>query len=221
MKKRMTFLGLGAVFAAVLALGPDNVFSARADSAPAVSAAVRVLPAAVSAEAQTDEAKKFQAAYSLIMEEEWDKAAKVLDEFLQAYPKSSWTDDARFWKCYVLEETSNSRVAVFKCYQEFIAAFPASEWADDARTKMIEIAEALAERGKPEYQAIVKAMDKSSDDEIMLAALEALGDVHLVRAVAVLVDAVIGDLRPPWVHLRVRVIAVQDVETGERSRPHA
>ncbi len=44
------------------------------------------------AEPQTEDARKYQAVYSLIMEEEWEEAGKALDEFLTAYPKSSWAD---------------------------------------------------------------------------------------------------------------------------------
>jgi TolA-binding protein len=64
------------------------------------------------------------------MDEEWEEAAKALDEFIGAYPKSPWADDARFWKCYILEENDHPRATVFKCYQDFLAAFPSSEWAD-------------------------------------------------------------------------------------------
>jgi hypothetical protein len=141
-----------------------------------------------SGETQTEDARKYQAVYSLIMEEEWEEAGQALDEFLSAYPKSPWVDDARFWKCYVLQETGGSRATVFKCFQEFISAYPTSEWADDARRKMIEIAEELAERGKPEYQAIVKAMQKTGDEEVAIAALEALRDVGDESALQSLLD---------------------------------
>ncbi|MGZ5515923.1 MAG: outer membrane protein assembly factor BamD, partial [Candidatus Aminicenantales bacterium] len=161
---------LTAGFIVFLALGP---------------AALSVFPAA---DPQTEDARKFQAVYSLIMEEQWEEAATALDGFLAAYPRSPWTDDARFWKCYVMGENDSPRATVFKCYQDFIAAYPTSEWADDARKRMIEIAEELADRGKPEYMAIVKAMDKTSDEEVAIAALEALRDVGDDNALDSLLD---------------------------------
>ena len=85
-------------------------------------------------------------------------------------------------------ENDSPRATVFKCYQDFIAAYPTSEWADDARKRMIEIAEELADRGKPEYMAIVKAMDKTSDEEVAIAALEALRDVGDDNALDSLLD---------------------------------
>ena len=101
-------------------------------------------------ETQGQDAQSYKAAYRLVMEEDWSKAASALDSFISTHPQSAYTDDAQYWRCYVKEKTDRSQEEVFTCYQNFIKAYPDSSWVDNAKSNLIRIADRRAKQGKTE-----------------------------------------------------------------------
>ena len=136
--------------------------------------------------------EKYQQAYNLILDKKWESASQLMDEIIRKYPKSAWVDDARFWKCYAMEKLEKSLENSFDCYKEFIRTYPGSKWIDDAKTNLIRLAQALRKAGKPEYEAIVRSMQQSEDEEIALEALYALknrGDERSLSVIEELFDS--------------------------------
>jgi len=117
------------------------------------------IPNAFSAEAyfeeQDDDAKAYQQAHNLVLDEKWDNAIDVLQTFIEKYPKSKWVDDARFWKCYAGEKKGDDLEAVFECYQKFVKKYRNSKWTDDAKSNMIRLGTKLSKMGKPGYKSII------------------------------------------------------------------
>jgi HEAT repeat protein len=140
----------------------------------ASAAASAARPAPLPADIQTDDAKAYQQAYGFVLAEKWTEADKALADFLKAYPESRWSDDARYWKCYLLEKRGGSQEAAFNCYKAFVDDNPSSEWADDARANLVRIGRALADAGQGEYRAFIESLQADEDEEVALAALEAL-----------------------------------------------
>jgi len=67
------------------------------------------------------DARAYQKAYQLIMDEKWDMAAKALDKFIETFGKKSrYIDDALFWRCYTREKMDKSLENIFECYNKFI-----------------------------------------------------------------------------------------------------
>ncbi|MCK5077698.1 MAG: hypothetical protein KAR38_15050, partial [Calditrichia bacterium] len=118
--------------------------------------------------------QKYQKAYNLVLDEKWNEAEKLLNEIIKEYPGSNYTDDAKFWKCYILEKRDNALEDCFKCYQSLIKKYPGSKWNDDAKSNMLRLAQKLSKQGKKEYEAIVTSMMDDEKEEIMLAALHSL-----------------------------------------------
>ena len=113
-----------------------------------IMALLLLAPQGLKAEsAQTQDAKAYKQAYNLISQENWTAAAGSLGNFIANYPKSSYFDDAKFWRCYVNERLDQSLEAVFECYQAFIAAHPRSKWVNDAASNLIRIVGELVDTG--------------------------------------------------------------------------
>ncbi len=55
-------------------------------------------------EAQEKDAFAYKQAYNQVLEEKWAEAFKAMEAMVREYPKSAWTDDARFWQCYAREK---------------------------------------------------------------------------------------------------------------------
>jgi TolA-binding protein len=91
-------------------------------------------PVLGAANMQEKDARAYQLAYNLILEEKWEEATKALNEFVRSYSGSNYVDDARYWQCYAKEKLGKSLEDVFICYQDFIKAYSKSKWADDARS---------------------------------------------------------------------------------------
>lgn len=154
-----------------------------------------ILPIFIAFEAftATDKVDKiYQKAYNFILDEKWVDARELLEVIISDHPKSAWVDDACFWKCYSLEKQERSPEKSFDCYKEFIEKYPESKWTDDAKSNMIRLAKKLSKYGKPEYEAIIRSLQQSEDEEISLAALHALqcrGDARALSATIKLFDA--------------------------------
>lgn len=131
-------------------------------------------------------AEKYQKAYNLILDKNWNEATKLLDDIIENFSDSKWVDDARFWKCYAYEKQEKALEKSFECYEDFINNFSGSKWADDAKSNMIRLARELRKAGKPEYEEQIQTLQESENDEIALAALYALqnrGDERALDAV--------------------------------------
>ena len=120
------------------------------------------------------DAKAYQKAYDLVLDKKWIEAQKELDGFIAKYRNSSYSDAARYWRCYTQEKTGSPNEEAFKKYQEFVKSYPHSRWADDATTNMIRIGSELARQGKSEYGTIVQSLQQGDDEDVKLTALYAL-----------------------------------------------
>ena len=148
------------------------------------------LPA--TARAQESAAEAYQKAYELVLDEKWSQANDALQDFMDQFSRSDWADDAQFWWCYVEEKTGRFDEDAFDCYQDFVEDYPRSKYADDARGNMVQLAQRLARSGKREYLTIVESMREAGDEDVKLAALDALwqmGDERALDAVLDLYDS--------------------------------
>ena len=75
-------------------------------------------PVLDAAETQEADAKAYKQAYRLIGEAKWDQASKALEAFARTYSKSSYVDDAKYWRCYASEKLETSLENVFDCYEK-------------------------------------------------------------------------------------------------------
>lgn len=140
-----------------------------------------------SANAQSaDEA--YQEAYELVLSENWSAAGTALRNFASNHSGSKWDDDARYWQCHVSEKQGDNLERVFECYQDFVGDYDGSSWADDAESSMVRVGKRLVDSGHREYDAILKSLGGSLEDDVRLAALDALWQSGDERAL----DALIG-----------------------------
>jgi len=155
----------------------------------------------------------YREAYNLVLQEKWEEAIKAMDNLIKEFPKSSWGDDAVFWKCYAREKLGQTPESVFQCYQEFITAHPQSEWADDARANMVRLGSALAKAGKVEYEAKVRTLEEDQEVDVRLAALYALKDLGDSESLKTIIDLYDTTKNP---HLRSRIVfMLQDFKSPE------
>ena len=138
----------------------------------------------------TNEKEKalYEEAYQNVLDENWDEALSLFGQFISEYSDSKWTDDAHFWKCYAREKVGQSLETSFECYQNFIRSYPGSQWVDDAKSNMIRIGQALVKNGKIEYEAAIKNLQKSNNEEIALEAISALQHLGNQEALSALIN---------------------------------
>ena len=140
---------------------------------------------------QSRDAIAYNKAYSLVLDEKWAEAGRAMAGLIRDFPGSSWVDDASFWKCYTQEKLKMPRETVFKGYQDFINAYPSSAWVNDAKACMVRIGRELIRSGKNEYEAVIKSLGMSGDQEIRLTALYALekiGDEDALNTILAIYD---------------------------------
>jgi len=127
------------------------------------------------AETPDDEADKlYQEAYKLVLDKNYEGAMSKFNKILKDYSSSSWVDDAEFWLCYSREKADQNLEASFDCYYEFVEQNEESKWRDDALQNMAGLARELQKRGKPDFATRLKSLEEEVDDELSLAALQAL-----------------------------------------------
>ena len=126
------------------------------------------------------DAEHYQKAYQHILEEQWENAYHSLTGFIHEYRQkgSRYYDDARFWQCYALDKMGENEERVFECYETFIRENEDSKWTDDARSHLIEVGRRLVNMGKTEYEAMLRTMEDSDDDEIAMTAIMALRNIN-------------------------------------------
>ncbi len=126
------------------------------------------------AQAQDGPGEAYQQAYGYVLDEDWQAALSALRAVNRNYPESPWEDDAAFWICHVQEQQGATDENTFACYRDFVETHGDSKWADDARTNLVRLAQQLAQNGKPEYREVVRNFQQHDDEEVRLAALDAL-----------------------------------------------
>ncbi|MFB3132468.1 MAG: HEAT repeat domain-containing protein, partial [Rhodothermales bacterium] len=142
----------------------------------------------VMTQAQDRAAEAYQKAYELVLDENWSQANDALQDFMDQFSRSNWADDAQFWWCYVQEKTGRFDEDAFDCYQDFVEDYSRSKYADDARSNMVRLAQRLARSGKREYLAVIESMQQEGDEEVKLAALDALWQMGDERALEAILD---------------------------------
>ncbi len=182
---------------------------------------------------QKRDAAAYNKAYALILDEKWVEAGRAMDQLIRDFPKSTWVDDASFWKCYAREKRGLPLEEAFKGYQDFVKANPSSAWVNDAKANMVRIGRLLVKTGKTEYEAIIKSMGDSSDQEVRLAALYALENIGEEDALKSIMDIydrtsnsrlkekiifMLQDFDSPLVFSKLREIAQRDPDARVRSK---
>lgn len=179
-------------------------------SLPGISNHAAVMP-------QDEATKQYQAAYEQILNENWQPAIRQLDAFIQTYPNSGWTDDARFWQCYAREKLSTSLEEVYACYEQFLKDYSDSKWADDARSNMIRIGQELVRTGHPTYKARIQALQQSDNEEIVLSALMALQNIGDQESMQAMLD-LYNSNQPAKVKEKIIFLLGQSDATGARQK---
>ncbi len=129
---------------------------------------------ATDVQAQDSASDAYQEAYGLVLDENWDAALQALRTVLRDYRDSPWEDDATYWICHVQEQRGATDERTFECYREFVEEHNGSRWSDDAHSNLVRLAQRLARDGKPEYRDFVRDLQQNDDEEVRLAALDAL-----------------------------------------------
>ena len=141
-----------------------------------------------SAQSEAGGQEVYEMGYSALLEEKWTIAKQAFQEITTSYPSSRWVEGARYWLCYVGEQTGEAPESVFLCNQEFVASYPKSRWVSDARSNMIRIGRQLARQGDPKYEPIIKVMQDSLNEDIKLAALYSMEDIKSQETFNTVVD---------------------------------
>ena len=186
-----------------------------------------------SGEVQDESAKAYQAAYNLVLDENWGEAITALNGFIKSYPRSSYQDDAAFWLCYAQEKNGMAGEAVFKCYQNFLEKHKGSKWADDAKANLIRLGHQLSKEGKTGYETYIRSLEESNDEELSLAALYALeniGDAQALESTFTIFDKtssekirskiiyIMAEFDDPRVVKKLADIAAKDPSVSVRKR---
>ncbi len=81
--------------------------------------------------------KLYKDGYSLVLEANWKDAQKKFEELLKLYPRSSYSDDAGYWKAYCLKY-QDERKAI-GALKNFLREFPRSSYRSDALEDLAEL----------------------------------------------------------------------------------
>lgn len=139
-------------------------------------------------ELSDDEANKlYQEAYNLVLDKSWSEAIDKFEILLDKYSDSSWEDDARFWMCYAHEKMDDDPEASFECLEGFVSSYQESKWRNDAIQNLARLAKELEAEGKPEYMLRLNDIEDDMNDELSLAAIQALSSRGDKRAFETLV----------------------------------
>ncbi|MFC1555451.1 HEAT repeat domain-containing protein [candidate division KSB1 bacterium] len=146
----------------------------------------------VSASEQDPDAVAYKAAYQMILNENYVQAQKSYANFLQKFKKSKYRDDAAYWQSFAVMKLARNNQAqlamAFEMLSTFVDTYPESRWTDDAKTNMITIHQKLNTQDKRKYQRIVVQFRRSRDEEVALAAIQALTRIDEKAAVPDLIE---------------------------------
>ena len=131
--------------------------------------------------------KSYEHALNFIYDENWSDAVKAFQEHLSKFPKSPTRFASQYWICFANENMETSMEKAFQCYMNFVKTNPQSEWRDQAQTNMVRLGHQLVKSGHPEYEALIKSMKSSDDDEVKMMALRALADTGDTNALPTII----------------------------------
>ncbi len=137
---------------------------------------------------QDTAAQAYQRAYAHVLERNWDDASRGFRSYLSTFEDGNHRDGASFWLCFSDRQRGGSAENHFQCFEQFLEDYPRSRWTEDARSNLIQLAHKIAEQGNPTYLAKVESYEKTSDEQMMLAAITALAmqrnpDVSILRRI--------------------------------------
>ena len=139
-----------------------------------------------------DANKLYQEAYNLVLDKNWAEAIEKFEILLDKYSNSIWEDDAQFWMCYSLEQKNNDLEGSFGCFEDFVQSYEDSKWRDDAIQNLTRLARELEKEGKAEYTLRLKTIQDDVNDELTLAAIQALssrGDQKAFESLLTIYDS--------------------------------
>lgn len=135
--------------------------------------AVLALHAARPVSAQTAE-QAYAEANALLLEGRWADASAAFAAFVRHSPGHERVDDAAYFRCTADDRLQPASEASFACFENFLRSYPRSNYAEAARTDLVRIGTRLADGGKPVYAERVRALRETGDEEVTLAAIQAL-----------------------------------------------
>ena len=128
----------------------------------------------------------YQAAKMKGVDQKWEEAIALFDEFLQKYPDSKYEDDVLFWMGYSKQELPGQSQEAFDTYSKLVNNFPNSTWVDDAQRRQITLAETFIMQGKNVYKEFLYAQLRKEEKDIQFRAAMVLGKIGDEKAIPVL-----------------------------------
>jgi hypothetical protein len=128
----------------------------------------------------------YQAAKMKGVDQKWEEAIALFDEFLQKYPGSKYEDDVLFWMGYSKQELPGHSQQAFDTYSKLVSNFPNSTWADDAQRRQITLAEKFIMQGKEAYKEFLYTQLRKEQKDIQYQSAVVLGKMGDEKAIPVL-----------------------------------
>jgi tetratricopeptide (TPR) repeat protein len=79
----------------------------------------------------------YREGYNLVLQGSWKEAQKKFDEVLRHHPKSSYRDDASYWRAYCLKYWDEKKAV--ESLKRFLKEYPTSSYRSDALEDLAEI----------------------------------------------------------------------------------
>jgi hypothetical protein len=140
----------------------------------------RFLSPALSANNQAKDAKAYQMAYNLILEEKWQEAANTLGEFVRSYPGSAYVDDAASHLIRIGHKLTKSGKPG---YMDIVQSICRGQ-DDDIKLSALYALEDFEDPSVIPY--LSEIVLKESDEKLVRAALDTLEDIESKDVIPVL-----------------------------------
>ncbi len=177
----------------------------------AIAQALLLIPIADSALAREEappspeSTAAYRQGYDAVLDRDWAGAEQAFARLMQDFPRSSWVDDAAFWRCYATMQSNADQEAAFTCFESHVRNYRDSEWQDDARRAMVRLADQLDGQGKSQYRRKVRDFGRDDDHDQLLEVLVALGEIGDERSLDVILQRLD---QADDEHLRARIVDV-------------
>lgn len=123
--------------------------------------------------------KLYKEGYNLVLDEQWERARKVLAEMMNQYPKSEYVDDAEYWSAFALKHIDKKKAK--EAYKKFVAENPNSNYYDDAVADLNNLGSTYTVATSGEAVTIAEGNGKSYSYAVAPAARLAQRDMRLAE----------------------------------------
>ena len=133
-----------------------------------------------------DEQDSFLEAKRKSHNQEWQEAITLFEQFIEDFPDSKKSDDARFWIAYSLEKIPGEQTEAFMAFAKLTSEYPESSWTDDAIMHQINLAETFIREGQDQYREFLYDKLESEIEEVKYRSAISLGRLGDSKALPVL-----------------------------------